>query len=53
MKTINDILDYLYTWYRELWCGSTRLTCKYCKYEDICTIVCHAIADISKVGEYH
>lgn len=53
MTTIPDITLYLSEWYRELWCGSISLTCRYCKYKDICTIFCYALADIRKAGEYH
>lgn len=53
MYTIKDITDYLRSWYRELWCGSIRLTCNYCKYEDNCIIFCYAVHDMLKGGEYH
>ena len=53
MITIEDIIKYLRSWYRELWCGSIRLTCDNCKHEDTCIIFCYALADIRKAGEYH
>lgn len=53
MKTVPDILYIMREIYRVIWCHGNGITCKQCKHEDACIILCHAIGDFIKDGEYH